>query len=96
MPLHPLYDYVLVKQLESEHKTLSGIMIPDIAAEKPNQAEVMATGKGKVLEDGNQHQLEVKAGDKVLFGKHAGQIVKVDGKEMLVMREKDILAVIEA
>mgnify|MGYP000863116853 FL=1 len=96
MSLRPLYDYVLVKQLESEHETLSGILIPDTAAEKPNQGEVIATGKGKILEDGNRHQLEIKAGDKVLFGKHAGQIVKVDGKEMFVMREKDILAVIEA
>lgn len=96
MPFRPLYDYVLVKQLKSEHETLSGILIPDTAAEKPNQGEVIAIGRGEVLKDGDRHQLEVKAGDKVLFGKHAGQIVKVDGKEMLVMREKDILAVIEA
>ena len=71
-------------------------MISDTVAEKPNQGEVITTGKGKILEDGNRHRLGVKAGDKVLFGKHAGQIVKVDGKEMLVMRGKDILAVIEA
>lgn len=96
MPFRPLYDYVLVKQLKSEHETLSGILIPDTAAEKTNQGEVISTGIGRILEDGNRHQLDVKVGDSVLFGKHAGQIVKINGEEMLVMREKDILAVIEA
>lgn len=96
MSFRPLYDRVLVKQLEGEHETLSGIAIPDTAVEKPSQGEVIAIGKGGVLKDGSLRQLDVKIGDKVLFGKHAGQIVKLKNEEMLVMREKDILAVIEA
>ena len=96
MSFCPLHDRVLVKLLDSEHETLSGIVIPDTAAEKPNQGEVIATGKGVVLKDGKLRQLDVKVGDKVLFGSHAGQVVKIKGEEMLVMREKDILAVIEA
>lgn len=96
MSFRPLYDRVLVKRLEGEHETLSGIVIPDTAVEKPSQGEVIAVGKGGILKDGSRHQLDVKIGDKVLFGKHAGQIVKIDSREMLVIREKEILAVIEA
>ena len=95
MPLRLLNDYVLVRQLESEDETLSGILIPDTAAEKPNQGEVVGIGRGGVLKDGDLHQLDLKVGDKVLFAKHAGKIVKVNGKEMLVMREEYILASIE-
>ena len=95
MPFYLLHDRVLVKLLESEHETLSGIVIPDTAAEKPNQGEVIATGKGVFLKDGTLRQLDVKIGDKVLLGSHAGQVVKIKGDEMLILREKDILAVIE-
>jgi chaperonin GroES len=92
--IRPLHDRVLVKRLESLHKTTSGIVIPDAASEKPNQGEVIAVGEGKLLKDGNVRPLEVKAGDKVLFGKYAGQEVKVEGDELVVMREEDIIAVL--
>lgn len=95
MRIRPLHDRVLVKRLEPEHKTVSGIVIPDMAAEKPDQGKVIATGAGKVLEDGTLHPLDVKIGDKVLFAKYAGQAVKVAGDELLVLREEDIIAVIE-
>ena len=91
----PLHDRVIVKRLEEERKTASGIVIPDTAAEKPDQGEVMAVGKGKVLEDGKVRALEVKVGDRILFGKYSGQTVKVEGDELLVMREEDIMGVIE-
>jgi chaperonin GroES len=95
MKIRPLHDRVIVKRLEDERKTASGIVIPDSAAEKPDQGEILAIGKGKVGDDGKIRPLEVKVGDKVLFGKYAGQSVKVQGEELLVMREEDIMGVIE-
>ena len=93
--LRPLHDRVIVKRLDQETKTASGLIIPDAAAEKPDQGQVLAVGNGKVLEDGKVRPLEVKVGDRVLFGKYSGQAVKIDGDEVLVMREEDILAVVE-
>ncbi|MEW5888854.1 MAG: co-chaperone GroES [Pseudomonadota bacterium] len=95
MKIRPLHDRVIVKRLEDERKTASGIVIPDTAAEKPDQGEVIAVGNGKVLDNGEVRKLEVKVGDRVLFGKYAGQTVKVQGEELLVMREEDIMGVIE-
>ena len=95
MKIRPLHDRVIVKRLEEERKTASGIVIPDTAAEKPDQGEVLAIGKGKVLDDGKVRPLDVKAGDKILFGKYSGQTVKVEGQEYLVIREEDIMGVIE-
>ena len=95
MKLRPLHDRVIVKRLDNERKTASGIVIPDSAAEKPDQGEVLAVGNGKVQDDGKVRALAVKVGDKVLFGKYSGQAVKVDGDELLVMREEDIMAVVE-
>ena len=94
MNLRPLHDRVIVKRLDQETKTASGLIIPDAAAEKPDQGQVMAVGNGKVLEDGKVRPLEVKVGDRVLFGKYSGQSVKVEGEELLVMREEDIMAVV--
>jgi chaperonin GroES len=96
MKIRPLHDRVIVKRLEEERKTASGIVIPDTAAEKPDQGEVVSVGTGKVQDDGKVRALAVKAGDRVLFGKYSGQTVKVDGEELLVMREEDIMGVIEA
>jgi chaperonin GroES len=96
MKIRPLHDRVIVKRMEEERKTASGIVIPDSAAEKPDQGEVIAIGTGKVLEDGSVRKLEVKVGDRVLFGKYSGQTVKVSGDELLVMREEDIMGVVEA
>ena len=93
--LRPLHDRVIVKRLDNERKTASGIVIPDSAAEKPDQGEVVAVGPGKKTEDGKILPVDLKAGDKVLFGKYAGQSVKVDGEELLVIREDEILAVIQ-
>ena len=95
MNLRPLNDRVIVKRLEEERKTASGIVIPDTAAEKPDQGEVMAVGPGKRDDNGKHIALDVKVGDKVLFGKYAGQTVKVQGEELLVMREEDIMGVVE-
>ena len=95
MKLRPLHDRVIIKRLDNERKTSSGIVIPESAAEKPDQGEVLAVGNGKILEDGNVRQLAVKVGDRVLFGKYSGQTVKVEGDELLVMREEDIMAVVE-
>jgi chaperonin GroES len=95
MQIRPLHDRVIVKRLEEERKTASGIVIPDSAAEKPDQGEIIAVGKGKVGDDGKVRPLEVKVGDKVLFGKYSGQTVKVSGEELLVMREEDIMGVVE-
>lgn len=95
MQLRPLYDRVIVKRVEQQRKTASGIVIPDTATEKPEQGEVIAVGQGKQLEDGTLRPLEVKIGEQVLFGKYAGQTVKLDGVEYLVLREEDILAVID-
>jgi chaperonin GroES len=94
--IRPLRDRVIVKRLEEERKTASGIVIPDSAAEKPDQGEIISVGTGKVLEDGKVLPLAVKVGDRVLFGKYSGQSVKIDGEELLVMREEDIMGVIEA
>ncbi len=95
MSLRPLHDRVIVEHLEQETKTASGIVLPDVAAEKPDQGKVVAVGNGKILEDGKVRPLDVKVGDKVLFGKYSGQAVKVDGKEVLVMREDDIMAIVQ-
>ena len=96
MKIRPLNDRVIVKRLEEERTTASGIVIPDSAsAEKPEQVTIQAIGNGKVLEDGSIRALDVKVGDKVLFGKYAGQSVKVDGDELLVMREEDIMGIVE-
>jgi chaperonin GroES len=95
MKIRPLHDRVIVKRLESETKTAGGIVIPDSAAEKPVQGKVVAVGKGKILEDGTVRPLDVKIGDKILFGKYSGTEVKVDGDELVVMREEDVMAVIE-
>ncbi len=94
MNLRPLHDRVIVKRLDQETKTASGLIIPDAAAEKPDQGQVLAVGNGKVLENGEVRKLDVKVGDRVLFGKYSGQTVKVDGNELLVMREEDIMAVL--
>jgi chaperonin GroES len=94
MKLRPLHDRLVIKRLDNERKTASGIVIPDNAAEKPDQGEVLAVGNGKILEDGKVRALDVKVGDKVLFGKYSGQTVKVDGEELLVLREDDVMAVI--
>ncbi|GLI34570.1 co-chaperone GroES [Desulforhabdus amnigena] len=95
MKLRPLNDRVVVKRLEEETKTAGGIIIPDTAKEKPIQGEVLAVGNGKVMEDGTRRPLDIKAGDRVLFGKYAGTDIKVEGEELLIMREDDILAIIE-
>jgi chaperonin GroES len=95
MKIRPLQDRVIVKRLEEEEKTEGGIIIPDTAKEKPMEGKVVAVGKGKVLEDGKVLPLDVKVGDRVLFGKYAGTEVKLDGEEHLIMREEDILGIIE-
>ena len=95
MNLRPLADRVIVKRVEQETKTASGIVIPDNAAEKPDQGEVMSVGKGKLTDEGNLVPLDVKIGDRVLFGKYSGQTVTLKGDELLVMREEDILGVVE-
>src|SRR3954463_10513924 len=94
MKIRPLHDRVVVKRLEQEQKSAGGIVIPDNAAEKPDQGEVIAVGNGKVLEDGKTRPLDVKVGDRILFGKYSGTTVKVEGDEFLVMREDDIMGVI--
>ncbi len=96
MAIRPLHDRVIVKRVEEEKTTASGIVIPDSATEKPSRGEVLATGNGKILENGEVRGLDVKVGDTVLFGKYSGTEVKVDGDEVLVMREDDIMGVIEA
>ena len=95
MALRPLHDRVIVKRLDNERTTASGIVIPESAAEKPDQGEVLAVGPGKKTEDGKVIPVDLKVGDKVLFGKYSGTEVKVDGQELLVMREEDLIAVIE-
>lgn len=96
MSIRPLYDRVVVKRIEAQRTTASGIVIPDTASEKPEQGEVIAIGNGRRLQDGMQVPLEVKVGDQVLFGKYAGQTVKLNGEELLVLREEDILGVVES
>jgi len=94
MKIRPLYDRVVVRRLEEEEKTKGGIIIPDTAKEKPAQGRVVATGKGKVLDNGKVVEMSVKSGDTVLFGKYSGTDIKIDGEEHLILREDDILAVI--
>jgi chaperonin GroES len=95
MKIRPLHDRVIVKRLEEERTSPGGIVIPDTAAEKPMRGEVLAVGHGKVLDNGELRALQVKVGDKVLFGKYSGTEVKIDGEEVVVMREEDIMAVLE-
>jgi chaperonin GroES len=94
MKLRPLHDRVIVKRLDNERKTASGIVIPENAAEKPDQGEVVAVGPGKRDDNGKLISMDLKVGDRVLFGKYSGQTVKVEGEELLVMREEDIMGVI--
>ena len=96
MKIRPLHDRVIVKRLEEERTSPGGIVIPDTAAEKPMQGKIVAVGKGKILEDGTVRALDVKVGDKILFGKYSGNEVKVDGEDLVVMREEDVMAVIES
>ncbi|MDO6386516.1 MULTISPECIES: co-chaperone GroES [Uliginosibacterium] len=95
MKIRPLHDRVVVKRVEAEEKTSSGIVLASSAVEKPDMGEVVSVGTGKLLDDGSVRALQLKAGDKVIFGKYSGQTVKVDGEELLVMREEDIFGVIE-
>lgn len=94
--IRPLHDRVIVRRLEEERRSAGGIVIPDTAKEKPIQGEVVAVGNGKILEDGKVRPLDVKAGDKVLFGKYSGTEVKVGAEELLVMREEDIMGIVES
>jgi chaperonin GroES len=96
MKIRPLQDRIIVKRIAEEEKTKGGIIIPDTAKEKPIEGKVLAAGNGKVLEDGKVRPLDVKAGDRILFSKYAGTEVKIDGEEHLIMREEDILGVIES
>jgi len=95
MKIRPLQDRIIVKRLEEEEKTKGGIIIPDSAKEKPQEGKVIAVGKGKLTEDGKLIPLDVKVGDRILFGKYSGTEVKIEGEEHLIMREEDILGVIE-
>ena len=95
MKIRPLQDRIIVKRIEEEEKTKGGIIIPDTAKEKPMEGEVIAVGTGKILENGKKQPLEVKAGDRILFSKYAGTEVKIDGVEHLIMKEDDILGIIE-
>ena len=95
MKIRPLQDRVLVKRIQEEEKTKGGIIIPDTAKEKPQEGKVVAVGGGKVNEDGKKIPLDVKAGDKILFGKYSGSEVKLDDEEYLILREEDVLAIIE-
>ncbi len=94
MKISPLHDRVIIRRIEEERKSAGGIVIPDAAAEKPSRGEVVAVGKGKPLDNGDVRALGVKVGDKVLFGKYSGSEVKVDGQDLLVMREEDIIGII--
>jgi chaperonin GroES len=95
MNIRPLHDRIIVERIEEETMTASGIIIPDSAKEKPQEGTVIAVGKGKVTEDGKVLPLDVKAGDKVLFGKYSGTDIKIEGNEYLMMREDDVLGVVE-
>ena len=95
MSLRPLHDRVIVRRMEEERTSAGGIVIPDSATEKPSKGEVVAVGNGKILNNGEIRGLDVKVGDQVLFGKYSGTEVKVDGEELLVMKEEDIMAIIE-
>ena len=96
MNIRPLHDRLVVKRMEEERTSAGGIVIPDSATEKPSRGEVIAAGNGKISENGDVRPLDVKVGDTVLFGKYAGTEIKIEGEEVLIMREDDILAVIEA
>jgi chaperonin GroES len=96
MRIRPLHDRVIVKRIESDNKTKGGLYIPDTAKEKPIEGTVVAVGNGKILEDGSVRKLEVKAGDRILFGKYSGTEVKLEGEEHLILREDDILGVVES
>jgi chaperonin GroES len=96
MNIRPLYDRIVVKRIEEQETTRNGIIIPDSAKEKPQEAEVMAIGKGKRLEDGTVVALDVKVGDRILFGKYSGNEIKLDGTEYIIMREDDVLGVLDA
>jgi chaperonin GroES len=96
MKIRPLYDRIVVKRIEEQETTRSGIIIPDSAQEKPQEAEVVAVGHGKRLEDGTLVALDVKVGDRILFGKYSGNDIRVDGQEYLIMREDDVLGVLDA
>jgi len=95
MKVRPLYDRVLIKRLDTEEKTKGGIIIPDTAKEKPQEGKVIALGKGKLLDDGSTKALDVKVGDKVLFGKYSGTDINIDGEDYLILREEEILAIVE-
>jgi chaperonin GroES len=95
MKIRPLHDRIVVQRLEDERKTPGGIVIPDTAAEKPVRGKVVAVGKGKLLDNGDVRAVDVKVGDQVLFGKYSGTEVKIDGKELVVMREDDVMGVFE-
>jgi chaperonin GroES len=95
MKIRPLHDRVIVQRIEEEEKTKGGIIIPDTAKEKPQEGKVIAVGPGKILENGTKVTLDVKVGDKILFGKYSGTEIKIEGEEYLMMREEDILGVIE-
>jgi len=95
MKIKPLYDRILVKRIEEEEKTKGGIIIPDAAKEKPQEGIVVEVGDGKILDNGQQAALQVKAGDKILFGKYSGTEIKIDGEEHLILREDDVLAIVK-
>ncbi|OPX95608.1 MAG: 10 kDa chaperonin [Syntrophorhabdus sp. PtaU1.Bin002] len=95
MKIKPLQDRIIVKRLEEEEKTKGGIIIPDAAKEKPQEGKVIAVGDGKVLDNGQRFALTVKPGDKILFGKYAGTEIKIDGEEHLILREDDVLGIVE-
>ena len=95
MKIRPLHDRVIVKRIEEEEKTKGGIIIPDTAKEKPIEGKVVAVGAGKILENGKKQPLEVKKGDRILFGKYSGTDIKIEGEEHLIMREDDIIAIVE-
>ena len=96
MKIRPLYDRIVVKRIDEQETTRSGIIIPDSAKEKPQEGEVMAIGKGKRLDDGQMVALDVKVGDRILFGKYSGNEIKLDGTEYIIMREDDVLGVLDA
>ena len=93
--VRPLHDRIIVQRIEESEQKIGGIIIPDTAKEKPQQGKVIAVGQGKVKEDGNRQPLDVKAGDTILFGKYSGQEIKIDGEENLIMREDEVLAVLD-
>ena len=95
MEIRPLYDRIIVKRIDQQRQTASGIVIPDTATEKPEQGDVIAVGTGRLLQDGSVRPSQVKKGERVLFGKYAGQAVKVDDQELLVLKEEDVLGVID-